>query len=84
MISAWVLASLVAFTIAHLVLVAIALRLDAPGATAPTGTGDDLECPDCGTANEPGYRYCRQCVSPLPGGTAIARRDDRPTGRRTL
>ncbi|MGM0398736.1 MAG: DUF7577 domain-containing protein [Halobacteriota archaeon] len=38
--------------------------------------GDDVVvCPNCNTTNEPGYRYCRQCVSPIdvggrPRGTA--------------
>lgn len=31
--------------------------------------GDDVVvCPNCNTRNEPGYRYCRQCVSPIDVG----------------
>ena len=25
-------------------------------------------CSSCGTQNEPGYRYCRECVSPIGSG----------------
>lgn len=31
-------------------------------------TGDErgsTSCPRCGTDNEPGYTYCRNCVSPM-------------------
>ena len=34
---------------------------------------DGIACPACGVENEPGYRFCRACISDLPG----------PTGRRT-
>lgn len=34
-------------------------------------TDDVVVCPNCNTTNEPGYRYCRQCVSPInPGARA--------------
>jgi len=29
-------------------------------------------CPDCGEPNQPGYHYCRRCVSELGGGQRSA------------
>ena len=57
----------------------------------PTDGGGDLvdaddgvvECPDCGGANELGYRFCRSCVSELPGRMAFGRDADDPLGRLT-
>jgi len=39
------------------------------------GRGDDVtvECLECGTENEPGYRYCRECVAELPGAVGFGR-----------
>ncbi|WP_054519778.1 zinc ribbon domain-containing protein [Halanaeroarchaeum sulfurireducens] len=31
----------------------------------PEQRKDVVICPNCETPNEPGYRYCRQCVSPI-------------------
>jgi hypothetical protein len=28
---------------------------------------ETVHCPDCGTSNERGYVFCRQCVARLPG-----------------
>ncbi len=44
-----------------------------PEATAPEadGTGSPSEatyCPVCGVPNDPGFRFCRRCVSELSGG----------------
>lgn len=32
-----------------------------------------VDCPDCDTANEVGYRYCRSCVAELPGAMEFDR-----------
>lgn len=32
-----------------------------------------VECPHCGTENERGYRFCRECVGDLPGDRDVAR-----------
>lgn len=35
--------------------------------TPSDASGDLVTCPDCGAENERGYRYCRSCVTELPG-----------------
>lgn len=45
---------------------------------------DRVECPDCGVANDTGYRYCRQCVSELPGSMRFGDESAPPRERRTL
>jgi hypothetical protein len=42
-----------------------------------------VECPDCGAANELGYRFCRSCVSELPGTRGFDRDADGTLGRLT-
>jgi hypothetical protein len=59
---------------------------DAPDAEPPgVGTGSGAEgavrCPECGTANEDGYRYCRDCVAELPDAMSFDRSDGPPAGR---
>ena len=63
-------------------------RRAADGADAPDGGADlvddddgTVECPDCGAANDLGYRFCRSCVSELPGTTGFDRDADGPLGR---
>jgi hypothetical protein len=41
---------------------------NADRAAAPDAADGSVRCPDCGTPNEQGYVFCRQCVSRLPGG----------------
>lgn len=40
-----------------------------------------VECPECGTTNESGYRYCRSCVTELPMTMEFERSGDSPLGR---
>lgn len=40
-----------------------------PDQTATHHEDDVVVCPNCNTPNEPGYRYCRQCVSPIGMGS---------------
>lgn len=35
--------------------------------SSSTADGATVACPDCGTENDQGYRYCRSCVAELPG-----------------
>lgn len=40
-----------------------------------------VKCPECGTTNESGYRYCRSCVTKLPMTMEFERSSDSPLGR---
>lgn len=40
------------------------------------GGGGSVECPDCHTANDPYFRFCRECMAELPAGVD----EERPTG----
>jgi ribosomal protein L40E len=40
-----------------------------------------VECRKCGTENEPGYRYCRECIAELPGSVAFERSGSGAPGR---
>jgi len=31
-----------------------------------------VRCPDCTAENDAGYRFCRECLSELPGGARFA------------
>lgn len=45
--------------------------------TSQSRPGDDyVVCSNCETPNEPGYRYCRQCVAPL-GSASGSNREGR-------
>lgn len=44
---------------------------------------DIVECPECGSENELGYRYCRLCVTELPGTIDFDRATDQFPGRFT-
>lgn len=42
-----------------------------------------VRCPDCGTKNELGYRFCRECAAKLPGA-ARGGRSGAPPWRRDV
>lgn len=44
----------------------------------------EVECRHCGTENEPDYRFCRECVSELPGARGPGRPGNRQTGRLSM
>lgn len=74
--SEWLYASLAIVLGAHLVTLAyVALsrvREAAARADGAAEASDDEEvtrCAECGVANDPGYRFCRNCVAELPGAT---------------
>lgn len=88
--SEWLYASLAILVGAHLVTLVYAavVRSREVMAEAEARTPDadadaeDVEvcyCPECGAENDPGYRFCRNCIAELPG-TPSARA---PTGRRS-
>lgn len=86
MVPARVIGSLIAVTLAHLLLVALAVREGRTVVADPAAdrTAAGLECSTCGATNRPEYRYCRRCVSRLPGAHSALGGADRPSGRRTL
>lgn len=84
MVPAWVIGSLIAVTLAHLVLVALAVREGPVGDPDASLAADGLECTACRATNQPEYRYCRRCVSRLPGEHPALGGGNRPSGRRTL
>ncbi|WP_324756149.1 zinc ribbon domain-containing protein [Haloarcula montana] len=84
----WQLGALVVALAFNCLGVYVAVRLGRAERTATADIGEDtrvddergddgpavLACPACGTENESGYRYCRECVAELPA--AIAAGDD--------
>ncbi|MFD1587573.1 hypothetical protein ACFR9U_11300 [Halorientalis brevis] len=51
------------------------------GKTATSDEERAVVCPDCGSANEPGFQYCQNCVSELPGTASSPDANDTPQGR---
>ena len=51
--------------------------------TREQAEGEHVVCPECGTANEPGYRYCRSCVTELPRSVDFDGKDSHPLVRGT-
>lgn len=47
-------------------------------------TEDGVECPSCGTDNGTGFRYCRNCVSELPGQRSLLDRASSSRSRRPI
>lgn len=89
MIQGWVIGALIAMSLVHVLLLGVALSrggFEDVFETDPESymTEDGLECPTCGTVNRPEYRYCRECVSSLPGSVATGQAAEQPSGRRTL
>lgn len=79
----WVYASIVGVTVLHLFMfVYLQARrrgsaVSAPGPTASgdagdaAGDGDDdtVRCRECGAENRRQFRFCRNCVTELPGAS---------------
>jgi hypothetical protein len=78
----------VVFTLLDLVAVAYALSMRRSPEASPSddshsptdtesgghaGPTETVECPSCGTENEADYRYCRRCVTELPGHAGFER-----------
>lgn len=85
----WVVAAMLALVgLQVLTLVAAYWRGEGPfspaetGADIPEPTSDGaLRCPDCGAENDIEYRFCRRCVSELPGSFQRGGSPVRPLGR---
>lgn len=77
---------------AQLVVLAFAYRhsraMTAAGESAIEGAADAgdgmVSCPECGTENERGYRYCRNCVAELPARTSFEGWSASPVSRGML
>lgn len=54
------------------------LETDSSPRQSGSGAHEYVVCSECETANEPGYRYCRQCVAPLGSGTDRNRNERGP------
>lgn len=95
----WVYGAIVALSVLHLLALAYAYRnqSDASGvkppdrsASAADGKGaehthdEDVECPECGAVNARSYRFCRRCVTELPGRVSVLEQSTWSEGRRTL
>lgn len=78
--SQWLLWLVLGLTAAHTLVVYLAYRRR-DDQSEYVGA-DSVACPDCGTENDPGYRYCRACVAELPGETAVQHRPASAAGRR--
>lgn len=40
-----------------------------------------VRCRDCGAENEAGYRFCRACITELPGSPGLQPQPSRSSGR---
>lgn len=90
MTGSWVYGAVALLTVLHGMALLYAYRNGRravrTGATADADryvTEEGVECPDCGTLNETEYRFCRRCVSELPGHVSFTDDSSAPWGRRT-
>lgn len=75
--TAWLYGGLLAFGVVQLLLTWYLVRLGADGPAAASvaedhtdrhaDAGSTVQCHECETVNEAGYRFCRACVAELPG-----------------
>jgi hypothetical protein len=48
-----------------------------------TTDGSNIVCPECGAANEQGYRYCRSCIRELPQSVGFESDEGHPLIKET-
>jgi hypothetical protein len=77
LVLALVVVNLVGFVVARSLVESTQHRredADAPDTSAPDPAAEPgaeaVDCPKCEAENDPGYRYCRGCVSELPSSGA--------------
>ena len=85
----WVYGAIALLSLVHLAVLAYAYhngdrRRPEVGGSKESVSGDRVECPDCGAANDRGYRYCRACVSELPGHLSFENTSTSPRSRGML
>lgn len=79
----WFYVLLVGIGGVHLLVALMVLRFES-GRTITTeqaSTESQVTCGTCGTPNDAGYRYCRQCVTALPGVSPTDQAGTATTGR---
>lgn len=54
---------------------------DHPGTSPRDADAAVIQCRNCGTENDPGYRYCRGCVEELPASPGRTRSNGVPNRR---
>ena len=69
----WLLAVIAVLFLTHVALLAAVIKRGNQRAERTREQDGTLDCPRCETANEPDYRYCRECVAELPAGRAVSR-----------
>lgn len=85
----WVYGAIGLLVALHLVALVRADRKGTESERAERGSEGDTssqgaECPDCGVVNDERYRFCKQCVSELPGQASVLEATTGPAERRTL
>jgi hypothetical protein len=85
----WVYGAIGLLLVLHVIAVVRAYRKGQASGRAQASTenqtaGQGIECPDCGVVNGQRYRFCRQCVSELPGQVSVLESSSNPSERRTL
>lgn len=63
----WMYGLLAAGAGVHLLVVVVASYVRWERVAAGAASGDAVICTSCGTDNDPEYRFCRRCITELPG-----------------
>lgn len=81
-VESWLLGVLGVVAVVHTVAIVAAYR-QARRVDPGSGQGmDEIACEECGTDNEPAYRFCRNCVAELPGHGGRMGPAEQPLGGR--
>lgn len=68
----WLYGAFIGLALVHLLVAVRAYRArEAAVQAEAVAATDGLECETCGAVNEPSYRFCRECVSELPGRAPV-------------